>query len=88
MSEKTEKRKTASDEAEEVRQILSAVSTEIPALIKRRVGSSWGTSEELLTMVWALVRKYSRNAFLSSAVFMTRPTPHHRCPLSSDRKLP
>jgi len=34
MSEKPEKKKTASEEAEEVREILSTVSTEIPALIK------------------------------------------------------
>jgi len=34
MSEKPEKKKTASEEAEEVRQILGAVSTEVPALIK------------------------------------------------------
>lgn len=34
MIEKTEKKKTASEEAEEVRQILSAVSTEVPSLIK------------------------------------------------------
>jgi hypothetical protein len=34
LSGKTEKRKTAAEEAEEVRQILSAVSTEVPALIK------------------------------------------------------
>ena len=34
MSEKPEKKKTAAEEAEEVKQILSAVSTEVPALIK------------------------------------------------------
>jgi len=34
MSEKTERKKTAAEEAEEVRQILSAISTEVPALIK------------------------------------------------------
>jgi len=34
MSGKPEKKKTASEEAEEVRQILGAVSTEVPALIK------------------------------------------------------
>lgn len=39
MSEKTEKKKTAAEEAEEVRQILGAVSTEIPALIKSIIAS-------------------------------------------------
>ena len=39
MSEKTEKKKTTAEEAEEVRQILGAVSTEIPALIKSIVAS-------------------------------------------------
>jgi len=34
LSEKPEKKKTAAEEAEEVKQILSAVSTEVPALIK------------------------------------------------------
>lgn len=34
MSDKPEKKKTASEEAEEVKEILSAVSTEVPALIK------------------------------------------------------
>ena len=37
---------------------------------KSRVGSSWGTSEELFTMVCWLALKYSRKAFLSSAVFI------------------
>jgi hypothetical protein len=39
MNEKSEKRKTAAEEAEEVRQILSAVSTEVPALIKSIIGA-------------------------------------------------
>jgi len=39
MSEESEKKKTAAEEAEEVRQILSAVSTEVPALIKSIVGA-------------------------------------------------
>ncbi len=39
MIEKSEKKKTASEEAEEVRQILSAVSTEVPALIKSIVSA-------------------------------------------------
>ena len=39
MIEKSEKKKTAAEEAEEVRQILSAVSTEVPALIKSIVGA-------------------------------------------------
>lgn len=39
MSEKSEKKKTAAEEAEEVRQILSAVSTEVPALIKSIIGA-------------------------------------------------
>jgi predicted transcriptional regulator len=34
MSEKPEKKKTGAEEAEEVKQILGAVSTEVPALIK------------------------------------------------------
>ncbi|MDH5783621.1 MAG: hypothetical protein OEZ35_08195 [Candidatus Bathyarchaeota archaeon] len=34
-----EKKKTAAEEAEEVRQILSAVSTEVPALIKSIIGA-------------------------------------------------
>jgi len=34
MSEKPEKKKTAAGDAEEIRQILSAISTEVPALIK------------------------------------------------------
>lgn len=39
MIEKSEKRKTAADEAEEIRQVLSAVSTEVPALIKSIVSA-------------------------------------------------
>ncbi len=39
MIEKSEKKKTAAEEAEEVRQILSAVSTEVPALIKSIIGA-------------------------------------------------
>jgi len=39
MSEKSEKKKTAAEEAEEVRQIISAVSTEVPALIKSIIGA-------------------------------------------------
>jgi len=39
MSEKAEKKKTASEEAEEVKEILSAVSTEVPALIKSIIGA-------------------------------------------------
>ena len=39
MIEKSEKTKTAAEEAEEVRQILSAVSTEVPALIKSIIGA-------------------------------------------------
>lgn len=39
MSEKPEKKKIASEEAEEVKQILSAVSTEVPALIKSIIAS-------------------------------------------------
>jgi len=39
MSAESEKKKTAAEEAEEVRQILSAVSTEVPALIKSIVGA-------------------------------------------------
>jgi len=39
MSEKLEKKKTAAEEAEEVKHILSAVSTEIPALIKSIIAS-------------------------------------------------
>ncbi len=39
MSERSEKKKTAAEEAEEVRQILSAVSTEVPALIKSIIGA-------------------------------------------------
>lgn len=39
MIEKSEKKKTASEEAEEVKQILSAVSTEVPALVKSIIGA-------------------------------------------------
>jgi hypothetical protein len=39
MNPKTERKKTAAEEAEEVRQILSAVSTEVPALIKSIIGA-------------------------------------------------
>jgi len=39
MIEKSEKKKTAAEEAEQVRQILSAVSTEVPALIKSIIGA-------------------------------------------------
>jgi len=39
MIEKSEKKKTVAEEAEEVREILSAVSTEIPALIKSIMGA-------------------------------------------------
>lgn len=39
MSEREEKKKTTVEEAEEVRQVLSAVSTEIPALIKSILAS-------------------------------------------------
>lgn len=39
MSEKTEKRKTASEDAEEVREILSVVSAEVPTLIKSLIAS-------------------------------------------------
>ena len=39
MSEKPEKKKTAVEEAEEVKLILSAVSTEVPALIKSIIAS-------------------------------------------------
>jgi len=39
MNEESEKKKTAAEEAEEVRQILSAVSTEVPALIKSIVAA-------------------------------------------------
>ena len=39
MSEKPEKKKTAAEEAEEVKLILSAVSTEVPALIKSIIAS-------------------------------------------------
>lgn len=39
MIEKSEKRKTATEEAEEVRQLLGAVSTEVPALIKSIIGA-------------------------------------------------
>jgi len=37
--EKSEKRKTATEEAEEIRQLLGAVSTEVPALIKSIIGA-------------------------------------------------
>src|SRR5262249_30569842 len=33
----------------------------IPALVKRRVGSSAGTSDELATMRWPFLSKYFRN---------------------------
>lgn len=39
MSEKKEREKSAKEEAEELREVLSAVSTEIPALIKNIVAS-------------------------------------------------
>jgi hypothetical protein len=39
MSEKIKRTKTAAEGAEEVRQILSAVSTEVPALIKSIIGA-------------------------------------------------
>jgi len=39
MSEEPKKKKTAAEEAEEVRQILGAVSTEVPALIKSLIGA-------------------------------------------------
>jgi len=39
VSEKQEKKKSTSEEAEEVRDILSAVSTEVPALIKSIIAS-------------------------------------------------
>jgi hypothetical protein len=39
LSDKTEKKKTSSEEAEEVKEILSAVSTEVPALIKSIIGA-------------------------------------------------
>jgi hypothetical protein len=39
MSEREEKKKTTVEDAEEVRQILSAVSTEVPALIKSILAS-------------------------------------------------
>lgn len=39
MIEKSEKEKSAFEEAEEVRQILSVVSTEVPGLIKSIVGA-------------------------------------------------
>lgn len=39
MIEKSEKRKTSHEDAEEIRQVLSAVSTEVPALIKSIIGS-------------------------------------------------
>ena len=39
MSEKTEKKKTVSEDAEEVKEILSAVSTQVPSLIKSIIGA-------------------------------------------------
>src|SRR5208282_4068167 len=33
----------------------------MPALVKRRVGSPWGTSEELRTRRWPLLSKKRRN---------------------------
>jgi len=39
MSEKPEKEKTAAEEAEEIRVLLGAVSTEVPALIKSIIAS-------------------------------------------------
>jgi len=39
VSEKIEKKKTVSEEAEEVREILGAVSTQVPALIKSIIDS-------------------------------------------------
>jgi len=39
MSEKTEKKKTVAEEAEEVKQIFGALSTEVPALIKSLIAS-------------------------------------------------
>ncbi len=39
MIEKSEKKKTPAEDAEEIRQVLSAVSTEVPALIKSIIGS-------------------------------------------------
>ncbi len=39
MIEKSEKKKTAAEDAEEIRQILSAVSTEVPALLKSVIGA-------------------------------------------------
>jgi hypothetical protein len=39
MIEKSEKKKITAEEAEEVRQMLSAVSTEVPALIKSIIGA-------------------------------------------------
>lgn len=45
MSEKSEKKKTSAEEAEGIKQILSAVSTEVPALIKSIVASVF--SEEV-----------------------------------------
>jgi hypothetical protein len=39
MSDKTEKKKISSEDAEEVKEILSAVSTEVPALIKSIIGA-------------------------------------------------
>jgi len=39
MSEKSEKKKTGAEEAEEIRQILGVVSTEVPGLIKSIIAS-------------------------------------------------
>lgn len=39
MSEKPEKKKTASEDVEELKEVLSAVSTEVPALIKSIIAS-------------------------------------------------
>jgi len=39
MSEKPEKKKTASEDVEELKEVLSAVSTEVPALIKSIIGA-------------------------------------------------
>lgn len=39
MSEKQEKKKTSAEDAEEIKQILGAVSTEVPALIKSIITS-------------------------------------------------
>jgi len=39
MSEKPEKKKTAAEEAEEIKLVLSAISTEVPAMIKSIIAS-------------------------------------------------